>query len=110
MAKLSAADLTKAIVAAMKGVLANNWPKLRDYSTGEAKKLAASLVQIETLKATDQISEAECSVLLEMQKNSTRAVLLAVKGMGLLTVEEALNAALAAVQTTVNAAIGFALI
>jgi len=45
-----------------------------------------------------------------MQKNTTRAVMLAVEGMGLVLIEEAINAALKAVKDVVNAALGFALI
>jgi hypothetical protein len=45
-----------------------------------------------------------------MQKNSALAVLLTVQGLGLLTVESAINAALGAVKETVNTALGFLLL
>ncbi len=103
-------DVAAKIVTAMQGVFKTNWPVISSYATGEAQKLAHTFVQIAELRASNQISEAEGSVLLEMQKNATRGVLLAVQGMGLLTVEEAINAALAAVKDIVNTAIGFVLI
>jgi hypothetical protein len=45
-----------------------------------------------------------------MQKNSALAVMLTVEGLGLLTVESAINAALGAVRDSVNTAVGFALL
>jgi hypothetical protein len=102
--------LAQSILGAFRGVLDQKWPTIKDYASGEATKLAHTLAQIETLKATNQISEAEASVLLQMQKNSTRSVLLTVEGMGLLLVEQAINAALDAVRGAVNTALGFALL
>lgn len=110
MPALNVGQLATAIVAAMKGAVGENWPKISEYATGEGKKLAETLVQIEALRAVHQISEGEASVLLEMQKNTARSVLLAVQGMGLIAVEEAINAALAAVRGAVNTALGFALL
>jgi hypothetical protein len=107
---LNVEQLSNSILDAMRGVLNDRWPQLQDYATGESKKLAHSLLQIATLRLSDQITEGECSVLLEMQKNATRSVLLAIEGMGLILVEMTINAALAAVKTAVNSAIGFALL
>ena len=99
-----------AMLAASKASLQKSWPKVKEYMSGEAKKIALTFAQIETLKQQDKISEAEAHVLFEMQKNASRAVLLAVKGMGMIAVEEAINAALGAVSEIVNGALGFALI
>ena len=108
MSSINASALVNPMVAAMKGVLNQQWPQIKDYAEGEAKKLSNSLAQIVKLRATSQITDDECYVLLEMQKNTARAVLLALKGMALLLVEQAINAALAAVRNVVNTAIGFA--
>jgi hypothetical protein len=90
--------------------LVKKWPVVKDYAEAELEKLARTLVQIETLKLSGQISEAESSVLLEMQKNTARAVMLALQGMSLLLVEGAINAALATVKDSVNTALGFVLL
>ena len=108
MAKITAASLASPIIAAFKGSFQERWPEIRDFAEGEARKLAQSLAQIVKLRTTGQISNAECGVLLEMQKNTARAVMLALAGMTLLLVEQAINAALAAVRDVVNGAIGFA--
>ena len=52
----------------------------------------------------------EARLLLEMQQNPAKAVLMTVEGLGLLAAEAAINAAINAVRTTVNKALGFALI
>jgi hypothetical protein len=103
----TAASLVTPMLSAMKFVFGQQWPQIKDFAGAEARKLATSLAQIMKLRATGQISEAECAVLLEMQKNTARSVLLALQGMGLLLVEQAINAALAAVRDVVNTAIGF---
>ena len=45
-----------------------------------------------------------------MQKNASRSVLLTVEGLGILAVEEAINAALDVIKGAANKAIGFALL
>jgi hypothetical protein len=102
--------LADSILIAMKGVFDEKWPKIKDFAAGESQKLAHSLEQITTLRLSGQISEDECLLLLEMQKNSTRAVLLVLEGMGLILAETAINAAMGVVRDVVNGAIGFALL
>lgn len=108
MTGISASALVTPIIGAFKGTFDDHWPEIKDYAEGEGKKLAYSLEQIVKLRTTGQINNEECYVLLEMQKNTARTVLLALKGMFLLLVEQAINAALAAVRDVVNGAIGFA--
>ncbi|MGK6357024.1 hypothetical protein ACMGDH_17565 [Sphingomonas sp. DT-207] len=110
MADLPLQDIVKAIVGAMRGTFAEQWPQVRDFAEGEAQKLGVSLAQITRLTLSGQISEGEASVMLEMQKNAARTVLLAIRGMGIIAVESAINSALAAVRDIVNRAIGFALL
>ena len=107
MATINASSLVSPIITAFKGAFQDRWPEIRDFAEGEGKKLASSLAQIVKLRTTAQITDAECGVLLEMQKNTARAVMLALAGMSLLLVEQAINAALAAVRDVVNGAIGF---
>ena len=107
MSSISASAIATPMIAAMKGVVGERWPHIKDYAEGESKKLANSLAQIVKLRVTGQITNEECYLLLEMQKNTARTVLLALEGMALLLVEEAINAALKAVRDVVNSAIGF---
>lgn len=110
MTSIDVQQISSAMIGAAKGIFKTNWPKIKDYAEGEFEKLARTLAQIETLKVSGQITDGEASVLFEMQKNTTRAVMLAIKGMSLLMVEAAINAALKAVQDVTNKALGFSLI
>lgn len=110
MPNLALNELTTSMLAAAKAVLDKRWPQIKDYAEPELEKLARTLLQIQRLRATERISDGTASVLLEMQKNTTRAVMLTLEGLGLVLIEEAINAALKAVKDTVNTAIGFPLL
>ena len=56
------------------------------------------------------IQEGETKILLEMQKNTARTVMLTLEGMGLLFVEAVINSSLAVLKDTVNGAVGFVLV
>ncbi|ALQ50441.1 hypothetical protein [Nitrosomonas ureae] len=107
---LDAAQLGKDILSAIKGVLAEKWPDVKDYGEAEAKKLAQTLVMIEALRISGKINEEQAALHLEIQKNATRTVFLTLEGLGILTAEAAINAALNVVKDTVNTAIGFTLL
>ena len=110
MAKLDAAQLGKDIVGSFTTTFKKKWPDIKDYGEAEAKKLAQSLVMIETLRAAGKINEEQAALYLEIQKNATRSVLLTLEGLGLLAVEAAINAALSVVKQAVNTGLGFVLI
>jgi hypothetical protein len=110
MAKIDTKEILSGMLTAAQGVFKDKWPGIQDYAEGELEKLARTLAQVEMLKLRDQITEGEASVLLEMQKNTARAVMLTLEGMSLVLVEGAINAALDSVKDTVNTALGFALL
>lgn len=110
MANLDVQQVFAGMVGAAQGVFGQKWPVIQDYAEAEFDKLARTFAQIEKLTLSGQINAAEASVLFEMQKNTARAVMLALEGMSLALVEGAINAALAVVSNTVNTALGFALI
>jgi hypothetical protein len=110
MANINVQQIFTSMVGAASGVFDKKWPVIKDFAEAEFEKLARTFAQIESLKLSGQISEAEASVLFEMQKNTARAVMLALEGMSLLLVEAAINAALAAVKDIINTALGFALL
>ena len=65
---------------------------------------------VEKLKLLGQIDEEEAELQFNIQKNASRTVLLTIEGLGILAVEQAINAALDVVSDTVNTALGFNLI
>lgn len=107
---LDASQLGKDILAAFQGTLTNKWPDIKEYGEAEAKKLAQTLVMIESLKVSGKINEKQAALHLEIQKNATRTVLLTLEGLGILAAENAINEALNAVKDQVNTAVGFALL
>jgi len=102
--------LTGPMLDALKPVLAKYWGEVQDYAKTEAVKMAHTLANIESLKAAGKIGEAQAVALLDMQKQSMQAVLMAVEGIGLIAAQTAINAALAAVKDTVNKLLGFGLL
>lgn len=98
--------LLKAMLAAASDVLKKQWPTAKDYAENEFRKLLIEAQHIAQLKADGKISEQEAAYLMSLQRNATHAVLLTIKGLGMVAVEEAVNAALAVVRDTINAAVG----
>jgi hypothetical protein len=109
-AALSIDALVKSMVAAARGSLGRDWSKVRKFAEPQLENLARSLVNIGEMTVQGAITTEEATALLEIHKHTTRVVLLTAKGLGLLAVENAINAALGAVRDTVNGALGVALL
>ncbi|NVJ64056.1 MAG: hypothetical protein HWD84_07505 [Flavobacteriaceae bacterium] len=107
---LNVEEMAAAMLAAFQGSLSEKWPEVKEYAEAEAKKLAENFVLIEKLYLTNKINERQAELHRDIQKNATRAVLLAIEGLGLLAVEEAINSALDVLIDTVNTALGFDLL
>jgi hypothetical protein len=107
---LDVEQLAGDMLGAMQNVFAEKWSDVKEYGEAEAKKLAHSFVMIEKLRIANKIDEEEVRLHFNIQKNASRTVLLAIEGLGILAVEQALNAALAVIKDAVNTAIGFTLI
>jgi hypothetical protein len=109
-APLSIDALAKSMVAAARDSLGRDWSKARKFAEPQLDNLARSLVSVGQMAADGTITVQEAAALLEVHKNTTRTVLLTQKGLGLLAVENAINAALGAVKETLNGALGVALL
>lgn len=90
--------------------LKDKWPESKDYAESEFKKIGETILFINQEVLAGRMSEDKAKIHLEMQKNSSKMVLLTLEGQGLLAVEAAINAAFQVVSDTVNSAIGFALL
>jgi hypothetical protein len=110
MADLDIDSLASQMAAAAAGVLKQKWPDAAAFAKTEFQKIAYTIANIGEMVADKQINSDQAELLLDMQKNASRAVLLTIEGLGLLAVEEAINAALDVVKTVVNKAVGFGLI
>jgi ABC-type Zn uptake system ZnuABC Zn-binding protein ZnuA len=103
-------ELAKKMFEAFEGSLTEKWPEVKDYAEAEAKKIAESLVMIEKLILSEQINEEQAKIHFQIQHNATRMVLLTVEGLGIIAVEQAINAALDVLKDTVNTALDFTLL
>ncbi|MDP4262144.1 MAG: hypothetical protein Q8941_06400 [Bacteroidota bacterium] len=110
MAKLDFNVLLGNMVNAAKDSLAGNWPAISNLATTSLKTLAHNLIDIEQMRIDGTITPEQANLLVDMQKNALKTVLLSEEGLGLLAAEAAINAVLDAVKTAVNAALGFPLI
>ena len=107
---LSIDDLIRSMTGAVKASLGRDWSKARLFAEPELDRLARVLLNIGEMTAAGTITREEAAALLEIHKNTTRMVMLTVKGIGLLAAENAINAALDAVKAPLNAALGVALL
>lgn len=103
-------DVAKTMIEAAKGVVGEKWPVTQTYFESESKIFAERFASIAKLHAEGLISESRAKSHVKFQKEAWETVLLAVAGLNQIMVEQALNAALKAVNETVNTAVGFALI
>lgn len=107
---LKASELARSMMGAAKVQLAERWPELKEYAEAEARKLAQTLVMIERLKLAGKINRRQAELLLDIQRNTSRSVILTIEGLGLLAAESAVNAALGSIADTVNGALGWRLL
>ena len=107
---LDVGELASKMFEAFKGKLSDKWPEVKDYAEAESKKLAENFVMIEKLRLTGEITEEQAKLHHEIQRNASRCVLLTVEGLGLVAVEQAINAAMEVLKETVNGALNFALL
>ncbi len=102
--------LLKNMLAAASAAFRAKWPGVKDYVESELKKIAADIEFIGKQTLAGKMTEKQAKLHLQLQINASKTVLLAAKGMTLLAVESAINAALGAIKDTVNTALGFVLL
>lgn len=102
-------DILKKMVSAAEAVLKKDWPDVKDYAEMEFKKIAVNISVIEQMKSGNNISEEQARLQLDIQKNSSRAVLLTLEGLGIVMAEKAINSAFSEVKDLVNRIIGWEL-
>ena len=110
MAKLRVSELLESMMGAARESLSDDWPRARDYAKPELKKLAQSLIDITRLAASGKVNRQQAKALLRIHRNTTLTVMLTVEGLGVIAVENAINAALEAVRDTMNAITPFRLL
>lgn len=110
MPALNLGSLAKDMLNAAKPLLEGYWKEVKPYVEKESKNFLTNLAMIAKLKVQGKITKEEALLHIQIQKNTFRTVLLAVEGLGLIAVENALNAAIDAIRKAVNTAIGWSLL
>ena len=110
MADFDVDAVLKSMAAAAAAVLKKQWPQVETFAKTEFEKIAQTVVSIGEGVAAKTITQDQAPILLDMQKNASRAVLAAAEGMTLVAAEQAINAAIGAVKTAINTFVGFPLV
>ncbi len=104
---LDTSILIKDMLSAAKDNLGKFWKQAKPYAENETMNMANKLLMIEKLKLQGKITKPEAMLHIDIQKSAFRTVLLSIKGLGLIAVEDTINAVLGAVAAVVNKAIGW---
>jgi hypothetical protein len=107
---LEVGTLATQMLSAALPILKRGDQDAESFARTEFSKIAQTIVSLAEGVEAGQINEQEAGLLLDMQTSASRNVLLCLEGLALLTVEEAINAALDVVKTAVNTALKFPLI
>lgn len=107
---LDIGQLLPQMLRAAEAVFGSKWPEIRSYAEGEFKKIGLDILRIEQMSLQGTITKEEATLLLDIQKNASRTVLLTLEGIGLIMAQDAINAALGVIKDVVNTALGFVLL
>ncbi|MEA3273817.1 MAG: hypothetical protein U9Q81_00645 [Pseudomonadota bacterium] len=110
MATIDVNELLGDMLGAAQGVFSARWPEVRAFARMESKSFLENMAEIERMKVSGEITREQAELLTRMHKRSMEAVFTSLEGISLALAEQAVNAALAVVRTTVNNAIGWALL
>jgi len=110
MPQLDFNTLLQQMSGAAENSLKGNWPAISSAATTSLKGLSQNFVDIEQMRIDGTISAEKASIMVDMQKNALKVVLLTEEGLGLLAVEAAINAVLDVVKGAVNTATGISLL
>lgn len=103
-------EVFKLMTGAAKEVLKEHWKEIKPFAEQEFKSYARNIHLIGKLKLKGEISLEQSQYYLKIQRSSIRTVLLTIEGLGIIAVENAINAAINIVRDTVNKTIGWSLI
>lgn len=87
-------------------ILSGHAKNVASYAEAEGRKLAQSAAEIAQLRVSGEIDDEEMRLQLDIQKNASRAVLMTIKGIGLIAAEQAINAAFDILRGALGRAVG----
>ncbi len=94
MALIDFKEITSATIGMAKLEVGKSWTKLKPYAEHEFTQFAENAVFLAKLKLEGHIEEDELKSRLNIQKLALLNVLLAIKGIGMVTAQNVVNGAL----------------
>lgn len=94
-----------AMVEAASAQVSRSWPQLKVLADAELRRLAHSLVDLADKVSNGEIEATHARQLVHMHQVMARNVLLTIKGIAMLTAEQAIDAGTRAVAGTINDAV-----
>lgn len=89
-------------ITAIKAEAGKTYGKLKPYAEHEVKQFAENAVFLAKLKLNGTIDDQEFKVRMDMQKLAFSNVLLAVKGIGLVTAQNIVNGVLGVISKAIK--------
>jgi hypothetical protein len=90
-------SLTDTMIGGVRKAVGQRWPAIRALAEAELGKVAQTIRDVGQMVARGEITADRALEYVEMQRNHALSVLITVKGLGLLTAREALDAAARAI-------------
>ena len=91
-----------ASLSAAKEELGKSWKAFKPYAEHEFRQFAENVEFLANLTANGQIGEGELKARLEIQRLALKNVLLTIKGIGLVTAQNTVNAVIKIVTTAIS--------
>ncbi len=107
---LSLNEILVRMLEAVKGVLKDRAPGLREHAEEVLKPLAEIFIEIQRKKILHEITEEEAQSLIRMHAEAAKIAAKTVEIQAVSAADEAINAALEAVRQVVNTATGWRLL
>jgi hypothetical protein len=106
MAELDVEALVKQMGNAALPHLKGGAAKAKEFGKVEAEKIARTAQMLAQGVVAGRIDKDEAKLILDVQKNASRSVLLTIKGLGIVSVEKAVNASMDVLRQAVKKATG----
>ncbi len=105
---IDAGKVVSAMMQASASALVKGGQKASEYATHEYMGFIADIEHVQAMAEKGTISQAEAQAVVDQHKLSMQAVLVTVEGLSLIAVQEAINAAISALNDALMNALGSA--
>lgn len=107
MLEINIQTLISDMLKAAEKPLGDYWQKVKPIAEQQFRQFGQNIQSIGEMKLKGKITEEQARLQLSIQKNSMQMVLLSYEGLGIIAVENAINAAIDVIRAVVNTSIGW---